>query len=691
MKRTMLKNMNYLFIVFLLFGFLSPTALGAEPSIFVAKQFKIGVGESYTIPGTGLLVTLTSTDYVYPVDVQDSEQTGSTALYARMLSFTICETNHPVGTCGIYSGIFEGQTVNHESAEGYVLKLTAHVYNDDYAVFDYDIQYVSNKAPVITGIGGPQRLNLNEKGLWNINAYDPDGNYLSYSVDWGDVAVDGLMYPSQPTQQSTFQHSYNFPGTYTVRFTVTDEDGASSESTMTVNIEGVQQKYPDVAVTDINVNKDINVGEEVVFRITLKNVGDEVANGYGVKYMYGDGNVENFASLEKIAPGKKVLLTTKHKYYSAGQFLFKINVDSTNDFNTANNEKSVTIKVSELQNTPPVIDTVDGPSSLKVNEQGTWKIIAHDLDSKYLYYSVDWGEPRIVYSGAAMSDANQVISQESSFTHSYTNPGTYKIRFTVTDDKGASSESTMTVIVEAVQQKYPDITIADINVDKNLVVGQEAVFGITLKNVGDATANGYFIEYRYGDGSVENFVSTDKIAPGKKVTLTTKHNYYSAGQCAFKATAWTTNDVNLGNNEKSISVSVTDISHKSPVIDSIDGPMNLNINDQGTWKIIAHDPDSNYLTYNVDWGDINMYEPLGAEKSDSVMQTSTFTHTYSEPGVYKVTFTVSDNDGNTVKKTMNVNIGPKTWVEPPVIDKKTRLKELYQQLLKIIQEIISLQ
>ena len=96
-----------------------------------------------------------------------------------------------------------------------------------------------NSPPVITGIGGPTSLNVNEVGKWIINAYDPDGNYLYYSVDWGDALIVPERATAASSQTSTLEHTYTNAGTYTIIFTVSDSQEASTQASITVKVLGV--------------------------------------------------------------------------------------------------------------------------------------------------------------------------------------------------------------------------------------------------------------------------------------------------------------------------------------------------------------------------------------------------------------------------------------------------------------------
>lgn len=77
----------------------------------------------------------------------------------------------------------------------------------------------------ISGVSGPQALNLNQQGTWTVTASSTTGGNLSYSVFWGDEVYTVPMANSDKSsvaqQSATFNHSYTKAGIYTPTFTVT--------------------------------------------------------------------------------------------------------------------------------------------------------------------------------------------------------------------------------------------------------------------------------------------------------------------------------------------------------------------------------------------------------------------------------------------------------------------------------------
>ncbi len=100
--------------------------------------------------------------------------------------------------------------------------------------------------------------------------------------------------------------------------------------------------------------------------------------------------------------------------------------------------------------------------------------------------------------------------------------------------------------------------------------------------------------------------------------------------------------------------------NKSPSISAFSGPTTLAINEKGTWKVSASDPENGPLTYDITWGDENAYPySVGgmAPSSAAFVQQTTFEHTYAQAGIYTVVIVARDNVGATAKTTATVRVG----------------------------------
>jgi PKD repeat protein len=145
-----------------------------------------------------------------------------------------------------------GQIVNHGYADdgNYTLVLT--VTDDDNATDSTTaVKTVLNRNPVATFIESSETVYVNEIITLNASSsYDADGSIINYFWDFGD----GIN-----TTNVVVDHSYAQDGNYTVKLTVTDNDGATASATATKTVlnmppvasftESAETVYTDVSIT----------------------------------------------------------------------------------------------------------------------------------------------------------------------------------------------------------------------------------------------------------------------------------------------------------------------------------------------------------------------------------------------------------------------------------------------------------
>ncbi len=95
--------------------------------------------------------------------------------------------------------------------------------------------------PTISGVSGPQSVNVNQNSTWTVTAYDQSGSNLTYSVNWGDQYVYPFALSAAPTylttqQNATFTHTYAQAGTYNPVFTVTNSTGQTAQTSLSVSV-----------------------------------------------------------------------------------------------------------------------------------------------------------------------------------------------------------------------------------------------------------------------------------------------------------------------------------------------------------------------------------------------------------------------------------------------------------------------
>ena len=111
---------------------------------------------------------------------------------------------------------------------------------------------------------------------------------------------------------------------------------------------------------------------------------------------------------------------------------------------------------SDSSNKPPTISSFSGPTTLNVNQTGTWAIKASDPNNGSLRYQITWGDEAMVSPYGLVSAApERAFTQTTTFTHAYSNAGTYTVTIQVFNDdysnykEGATAKTSSTVRVGA--------------------------------------------------------------------------------------------------------------------------------------------------------------------------------------------------------------------------------------------------
>lgn len=159
---------------------------------------------------------------------------------------------------------------------------------------------------------------------------------------------------------------------------------------------------------------------------------------------FGNGVITNLGSQD----GRSVSFTVPNKltgYGSATISLGAYYVSVTNAAGYTSNTAQFTITSLGSQGAP-VISDVSGPTSLAAGTVGTWTLTTNSPSGSYLTAAVDWGDAQNQY-GQAVQQAVGYGAQTLSFTHTYSQQGTYTIQFKLTNANGQSTVASRTVTV----------------------------------------------------------------------------------------------------------------------------------------------------------------------------------------------------------------------------------------------------
>lgn len=105
--------------------------------------------------------------------------------------------------------------------------------------------------------------------------------------------------------------------------------------------------------------------------------------------------------------------------------------------------------LSNTGNKPPVIDAIEGPSTLLVGESASWRIVAQDPEGSALSYAVTWGDESVEEILRSLAGIGTSFTQSSLLSHAYAKAGNYTLRVDVKDTLGAISSATHAISVRS--------------------------------------------------------------------------------------------------------------------------------------------------------------------------------------------------------------------------------------------------
>ena len=470
------------------------------------------------------------------------------------------------------------------------------------------------------------------------------------TINWGDgTAVEaGTVTEVNGSGKVAGSHIYGDNGTFTVKVTVTDDDGGSTTEEFDLIVNNVDPSLTVPADNSIVVDE----GELV----TISDLGIFTDPGFLDTHTatidWGDGTpVEAGTVTEANGSGK---VSGSHIYGDNGTFTVKVTV--TDDDGGSTTEKFDLI----VNNVDPSL-TVPADNSIVVDEGDLVTInnLGVFTDPGFLdthTATVDWGDGTPVEAGT-VAEFNG--SGKVSGSHIYGDNGTFTVKVTVTDDDGGSTTEEFTILVNNVA---PTLTVpAD-----NSIIADEGDL-ITINDLGVFTDPGFLDTHTatidWGDGTpVEAGIVTEVNGSGK---IAGSHIYGDNGTFTVKVTV-TDDDGGTTTEEFTILVNNIDPTLTVPADNSIiadEGDL-VTVNDLGVFT------DPGFLdthTATVDWGDGTPVEAgLVTEVNGSGKIEGS--HIYGDNGVFTVKVTVTDDDGGTTTEEFTILVNNVAPTLTPTVD-----------------------
>ncbi|MEO8638222.1 MAG: PKD domain-containing protein [Candidatus Taylorbacteria bacterium] len=411
-------------------------------------------------------------------------------------------------------GYFGVQTRNAVSAYQKVVGLPAFGFFGPLTRSRVNNGQPSPSAPTITSANGPSTLSVNQEGLWTVGATNPLTGNLEYSADWGDelflnapnASAQSISRPF--VQSASFTHSFAQSGVYSVRFTVRNDRGFTAVKIISVTVGNAVSSLRVITPNggeswQSDTKQSITWTAPQYFRATYASlqlvpyypscVGQICPMGaqsessqttmmypYRAPYTIAN-NISiddhsyswNVGSVVSIGATTGYGIPTDVTIAPDGQYTIQICEVGTS--NCDSSDAPFSLYTSTSGNRPPVIESISAPATLSLGQTGTWTIHARDPENDRLNYSVDWGENLYELNSGGVTRST-VFIQGTTFTHSYTNAGTYRVTFTVRDSAGLTAETSSSVIVASAS---PAVTLTSPNAGERWA--QNSTHAITWK------------------------------------------------------------------------------------------------------------------------------------------------------------------------------------------------------------------
>ena len=246
-------------------GTIIPTQLA--PTISSLSPTSGPIGTSVTIYGSGF----TSPSYVL-IDGQVASAPIISPSNGNSVPFTVPSSASP--QCNLFT--------SGQKCPQYVMVVSPGVHNISVITANgtsnsigFTVSGGTTQPPVISGINGPQSLNVNQQGTWTVKASAPNGGNLSYSVIWGDEMEKNPAF-NRLEQNATFTHSYSQAGIYNPSFTVTNRNGQSAQTSLSVNVgDSISTDRAQIIQPPFRTQSSITVGRLANFSFNAKDVDND--------------------------------------------------------------------------------------------------------------------------------------------------------------------------------------------------------------------------------------------------------------------------------------------------------------------------------------------------------------------------------------------------------------------------------
>lgn len=471
--------------------------------------------------------------------------------------------------------------------------------------------------PPVANAGNSQviSLPLNSITLSGTGTGSNGATIVSYS--WSQSSGPSTATIVNATNATTVVNNL-LQGVYVFTLTVTDNNGLTSSSSVTITVNPMA-----------NVPPVANAGNSQVINLPLNTIslsGSGAGSNGASIVSYSWSQSSGPASATIVSPGSAA--TTVNNLVK-GIYVFTLKVT---DNNGLSNSASVTVTVNAVQNLPPVASAGNSQvinlptSSVTLTGTGTGSNGATIVSYAWSQSSGP-STATIVSAGTASTVVNNLVK------------GIYVFTLTVTDNNGLSSGSSVTITVNAAPNQAP---VANAGADITITLPTNtANFNGTASSDPDGTIVSYSWNKLSGPGATT--IVNSNTATASAIGLV-------AGVYVFELTV-TDNSGATSTDQVMVTVIDNNSSNQLPIANAgKDTSINIPANTAILSGIGSKDPDGSLVHYS--W--IQVSGPVASLIADSNAVATTASGLVE--GSYVFALTVTDNAGGKSTATITVTV-----------------------------------
>lgn len=520
-------------------------------------------------------------------------------------------------TTGVVGVGTAGNTITVTAPGAYiesgVFTATVTVFDEDSSANTTETITIGNVAPTITLVeatpAAPVIVTEGQSFSARITATDPstvDAQTLTFQVNWGDTSSDFATgsVTSPGTARSQFSHVYTNPGSYTVLITVTDPDGGSDTSTLTIE---VLNRAP--SITDVFNTGPVNENSSVTAVMLVNNPGADTLR-YSFNFACTKTNSANVndSDFTEAIPGTGTSAVRSNTYQDQGSNPVCVRVcdDDGPAFGCDYGLTTVTVK-----NVAPQITAFPTPAPVTENAAGATVVLS--------VTATDVGPLDVLtYSFDCDSNGSEDFSNTSGVASCvYTTSGTFTATVKVSDADGGSTLGSTQVRVTNVAPTISNV--AGLNVNE----GNATTVTVTAADIG-----GDALSYRFdfnNDGQYD-------------VTKSTNAATWTYPQDGLKTVGIEVCDTKNACVQSSTTLTVANV---APTILSVSTPSSVSRGTAITAIVDALDAGNDKLSYTFNFKDSSGATVFAIGPQASNVATATI----ADSGAYSVDVTVTDTVG----------------------------------------------